>query len=158
MGSHSEKILSGCGRRSGWGTGGWKRFQNKNRYGRACGRCSPEGFRPQWLPFIHFSLLSSLSPDPATKWPVLPGGNLWTAIASSSGSKMQVGGFPVAFYQNSIFLMFWQGEASCYGGGCCLRSTACQWRGVSKKHMVAEAVILAFHMESHLSSVTDCQL
>ena len=30
------------------------------------------------------------------------------------------------FFSSSDQLMFWQGEASCVGGGCCLRSTACQ--------------------------------
>ena len=29
------------------------------------------------------------------------------------------------FFSSSDQLMFWQGEASCVGGGCCLRSTAC---------------------------------
>ena len=46
------------------------------------------------LSLSHFSHPSSISPGSAAKRPVLPGGNLSTAIASSSGSKMQVSDFP----------------------------------------------------------------
>ena len=45
MEGNSKTSLPGCGRRSGWGTGWWKRFSNKDRHGGACDRCSPEGSR-----------------------------------------------------------------------------------------------------------------
>ena len=44
--------------------------------------------------------LSSISAGPATKWPVLPGGDLWTTVAGSSGPKMQVGSdLPLLFIE-----------------------------------------------------------